>query len=58
MPTYTYRFPTHWTTTDEELDGYIDRFEVTPEEKELIDEGGQPEVVLEIKDPISEEDPT
>jgi len=40
----TYNFGTHWVTTDEELTGYIDCFDVTPEEAVLIEEGANLEV--------------
>ena len=35
----TYNFGTHWVTTDQELSGYIDCFEVTLEQTLLIEEG-------------------
>ncbi|UOF78928.1 hypothetical protein [Caudoviricetes sp.] len=49
---YTYRFDTYWTTTSEELTGYIDRFEVQPEDVSLIEQGEMPNEVLHINDPI------
>ena len=55
MTTYTYRFKTHWTTTDEELTGYIDRFVVPPEDIQRIEDGELPDEVLQIEDPVQEE---
>lgn len=40
----TYNFGTHWVTTDEELTGYIDCFDVNPEEAVLIEEGANLQV--------------
>lgn len=40
----TYNFGTHWVTTDEELTGYIDCFDVTEEQAILIEEGANLEV--------------
>jgi hypothetical protein len=55
MSIYTYRFPTHWTTTEEELVGYIERFELTPGEQIAIDEGELPNVVIDQPDPLEEQ---
>lgn len=52
MTIFAYRFPTHWITTDEELMGYIERFEVPPEELHRIEEGQPPEEVLQVEDPL------
>ncbi len=41
----TYKFGTHWVTTEEELTGYISCFDVTPEEVVLIEEGANLEEV-------------
>lgn len=57
MITYTYRFPTHWVTTSDELTGYIDRFEVTPAEVEEIESGVLPDEVLNVPDPYLEDTP-
>lgn len=61
MPTvYTYRFATHWTTTSDELTGYIERFEVTAAEVNAIESGTPPDEVLDITDPaveVTEENP-
>lgn len=58
MPTvYTYRFATHWTTTSDELTGYIERFVVPPEQVEAIEAGELPNEVLQIEDPVTEEIP-
>lgn len=50
----TYRFATHWVTTDEELTGYIECFDVTPAEVEAIEAGELPNEVLNIEDPVQE----
>ncbi len=41
----TYNFGTYWITTDEELTGYIECFDITPEQKAIIDAGANIEVV-------------
>lgn len=59
MPTvYTYRFATHWTTTSDELTGYIERFEVTPDQVVAIEHGVNPDEALEITDPYVPSEPT
>jgi hypothetical protein len=56
MPTvYTYRFHAHWTTTSDELTGYIERFVVSPAEEYAIEQGELPNEVLDIPDPAEEE---
>lgn len=40
----TYNFGTHWVTTDAILEGYIDVFEVTPEEAIAIEHGANLEI--------------
>ncbi len=58
MPTvYTYRFPTHWTTTSDELTGYIERFIVPPEVLPYIENGELPDVALHIEDPYIPPEP-
>lgn len=55
---YTYRYATHWITTADELTGYIDRFEVTPQQELAIEAGAMPDEVLAIDDPyIPEPEP-
>ena len=47
----TYNFGTHWVTTNDELTGYLEAFDVTEEEALLIEEGANlvsSEGVLEI----------
>ena len=41
----TYNFGTHWVTTEETLTGYIEYFDVTPEEVESIDNGANLESI-------------
>jgi len=53
MPIYTYRFNGHWTTTSDELTGYIERFEVTEAEALAIEGGAMPDEVLGVIDPYT-----
>jgi hypothetical protein len=41
----TYNFGTHWVTTDELLTGYLDSFDISPEEHVLIDSGASLEAI-------------
>jgi hypothetical protein len=54
MATFTYRFLTHWVTTDQEVTGYIERYEVQPSEVMEIENGALPDEVLHIEDPAFE----
>jgi hypothetical protein len=54
MPTFTYRFTTHWVTTDQEVTGYIERYEVQPNEIIEIENGALPNEVLQIVDPVND----
>jgi hypothetical protein len=53
---WTYRYATHWITTPDELTGYIERFEVTPEQELEIEAGAMPDQVLAIVDPYTPEE--
>ena len=55
MPTYAYRFATHWTTTDEELVDYVERFVVSDAELKHIVSGDMPDEVMGVEDPVVEE---
>lgn len=48
---YTYRYNTHWITTTDELTGYIERFDVTPEQTIAIEAGANPDEVIGVEDP-------
>lgn len=52
MTIYAYRFTTHWITTDQEITGYIERFEVQPENLQEIEDGDPPELVLSVEDHV------
>lgn len=40
-----YYFGTYFVTTDEEVSGYIDCFDITPEQEILIEQGANLEVI-------------